>query len=66
MAAILNFMVQLHIRPDITIGEPAMHNRNRKKISAKMMLAAVSLRNPVVFAYICININLTIFFSNNK
>ena len=26
------------------------------------MLAAVSLRNPVVFAYICINIDFIIFF----
>ena len=30
------------------------------------MLTAVSLRNPVVFAYICINIDFTIFLSKNK
>ena len=30
------------------------------------MLVAVSLRYPVVFAYICINIDFTIFFSKNK
>ena len=30
------------------------------------MLVAVSLRYPVVFVYICINIDLTIFFSKNK
>ena len=70
MAAILNFMFykktpqgwELHIRPDITIGEPAKHNQNRKKLSAKTMLVTVSLRYPVVFAYICINIDFTIFF----
>ena len=69
MAAILNFMFykksKLHIRPDITIGEPAKHNQNRKK-SAQTMLAAVSLRYPVVFAYICMIIYFKIFFSNNK
>ena len=26
------------------------------------MLTAVSLRNPVVFAYICINIDFTLYF----
>ena len=74
MAAILNFKFkkkhpqgwELHICPDITIGEPAEHNQNRKKQSAKTMLAAVSLRYPVVFAHICINIDFTIFFSKNK
>ena len=30
------------------------------------MLVAVSLRYPVVFTYICINIDFTIFFSKNK
>ena len=30
------------------------------------MLAAVSLWNPVVFAYICINIDFTIFFSKTN
>ena len=30
------------------------------------MLVAVSLRYPVVFAYICIDIDFTIFFSKNK
>ena len=30
------------------------------------MLVAVSLRYPVVCAYICINIDFTIFFSKNK
>ena len=40
MAAILNFMfyikptrVRVPIRQDITIGEPAKHNQNRKKIN---------------------------------
>ena len=43
---------ELHIRPDITIGEPAKHDQNRKKkLSAKTMLAAVSLRSPFDFAY---------------
>ena len=64
MAAILNFMfykkphkdeMKLHIRPDTTLGEPAKHNRNRK-LSAKTMVIAVSLRYPVAFAYISINI----------
>ena len=30
------------------------------------MLAAVSLRYPIVFAHICINIDFTIFFPKNK
>ena len=45
MAAILNFMFykktqgwELHIRPDVTIGEPAKHNQNKKKLLAKTML----------------------------
>ena len=47
-------------------GEPAKHNQNRKTNNAKTMLVAVSLRYPVVFAYICINIDFTIFLSKNK
>ena len=38
MVAFLNFMFykktqgwELHTRPDITLGEPAKHNQNRKK-----------------------------------
>ena len=48
MAAILNFMFtknpqgcELHIRPDITMGESAKHSQKRKKLSAKTMLAAI-------------------------
>ena len=49
MAAILNFMFykktqgrEFYIRVDISIGEPAKHNQNRKKNrSAKTMLVAV-------------------------
>ena len=70
MAAILNFMFYKKPKrmraphlPRITKGEPAKHNQNRKKLFAKTMLVAVSLRYPVVFAYISINIDFTIFFS---
>ena len=57
---------ELHIRPDITIGEPAKHNQNRKKTISKNNVSRSSLRCPVVFAHICINIDFTIFFSKNK
>ena len=67
VAAILNFVFyknpegwEPQIRSDITIGEPAKHNQNRKKTLAKTTLVRVSLRYPVVFAYICINIDFTI------
>ena len=73
MAAILNFMffkkktiMRAPHPPRYHHREPAKYNQNRNKLSFKTMLVAVSLRYPVVFAYICINIDVTIFFSKNK
>ena len=40
--------------------------KQKKKLSARTMLVAVSLRYSVVFAYICINIDFTIFKKQNK
>ena len=58
--------LELHIRIDITIGEPAKHNQNRKKTISQNNVSRSSLRNPVVFAHICINIDFIIFFLKNK
>ena len=69
MAAILNVMFykkptrkRAPHPPDITIGNQPSIIRTENKLSAKTMLVAVLLRYPVVFAFICINIDFAIFF----
>ena len=69
MAAILNFMFYKTSTRIRAPHPPRYHRRGQpsimkteKKLSAKTMLAAVSLRYPVVLVHICINIDFKIFF----
>ena len=74
MAAILNFMFSKKPTKKKVPHPPRYHHRGtsqsiiktEKNLSDKTMLVAVSLQYPVVFAYICINIDFTIFKNKNK
>ena len=69
MAAILNFMFYKKSTRMRAPNPSRYHHRGisqaqskQKKISAKTLLTTVSLRYPVVFAYICINVDLQYCF----